>query len=166
MSLTKQLANVFLTNFNYCDAAGKRADTSAFVRFFLNSELTDKLERVANQLVQEFSTEDITFTTMVNLIHHAIVKSDGLRQKYCESRKYETINYGSRSHMCTVVTPKKQSKFEGELKKAITAMRTTLSDNDQPDLIAQLNKEYKLLVGYANRELPIINRRFMPGDET
>ena len=160
---TKQLADVFLANFNYCDATGKRADTSAFVRFFLNAGLTDKLERLANQLVRDFSEDNITFANMVDLIHHAVQKSDELRQEYCQSKKYESISYGSRSHACTLVTPKKQSKFEGELKKAITAMRAMLSHHEHPDQIAKLDHECNLLVEYANRELPIINRRFIPG---
>jgi hypothetical protein len=136
-NISQILCESFLSNFNYCDATGKRSNTSKWKRFFLNKGLTRQLETLANQTAQKI--RDIhercqddnleRVQEIAQIINNTIDQVWKLRIHYgfTYSRSGSHRSNGVPTYYDETTYPKWPSKFEKELESGLKAMHSTAS---------------------------------------
>lgn len=134
-NLSVMLTQTFIENFQYCDTSGRRSNTSTFMRYFLDDRLTIELERIANMAMADMrrlhelclSDNQERTNDIYSIISTLVNEAWKLRLHFGYTSTIIKARDMNGKPLCTSTTtkPKKQSRFETELKKTIDAMTIT-----------------------------------------
>jgi len=173
-NISSILCDSFLSNFNYCDATGKRSNTSKWKRHFLNKGLTQELETLANQTAQNIrdihalckADNQERVPEITQIINNTIDKLWELRLRYGHTSSYAGGHRpnGVPTHGGSTTSPRRPSKFEKDFDRTLKAMHLAASRalldkksgplenlDDFRDAIANLWTEQKALKSNRSR---------------